>query len=126
MKKEFLDYIEDVVDAMAKAESFVQDLDYEDFAADAKTTFAVTRALEIIGEAVKKVPRSVRTRYPDVPWKDIAGMRDKLIHEYWGVNLKTVWKTVKEDIPPLKPVFEGILQTSAKKSSMSNSRTSRK
>jgi uncharacterized protein with HEPN domain len=119
VKKEFLDYIEDILDAMVKAETFVQDLDYEHFVADAKTTFAVTRALEIIGEAVKKVPRSVRTRYADVPWKDMAGMRDKLTHEYWGVNLKTVWKTVKEDIPSLKPLFEGILQASVKKDSTS-------
>jgi len=115
MKKDFLHYVEDILDAMAKAETFVQGLDYEGFATDAKTAFAVTRALEIIGEAAKKVPRSVRSHYPDVPWKDIAGMRDKLIHEYWGVNLETVWKTVKEDVPSLKPLFESILQASAKK-----------
>ena len=115
MKKEFLDYLEDILDAMVKAGTFVKDLDYEHFAADTKTNFAVTRALEIIGEAAKKVPRSVRIRYPEVPWKDMGGMRDKLIHEYWGINLITVWKTVKEEIPKLRPLFERILQAAAKK-----------
>ncbi|MEM3676907.1 MAG: DUF86 domain-containing protein [Candidatus Bathyarchaeia archaeon] len=71
---------------------------------------AVIRAIEVIGEAVKKVSISVRKRYPEIPWKDMAGMRDKLIHEYFSVNLRRVWKTVKEDIPDLKHLFEKILK----------------
>jgi uncharacterized protein with HEPN domain len=68
---------------MTKVEAFIEGMDYRRFAADAKTAFAIARALEIIGEAVKKVPRSVRNQYQDIPWKDMAGMRDVLIHEYW-------------------------------------------
>jgi len=110
MKKEFLDYVEDIIEATEDAISFVKEMEYDDFAKDRKTVYAVVRALEIIGEAVKKVPLRVRNRYPRIPWKEIAGMRDKLIHEYFGVDLKRVWKTVKEDVPNLKPLFEEILR----------------
>lgn len=110
MTREFLDYVEDIVDAMSKAEKFTQGMDYEAFVKDDKTIFAVIRALEIIGEAVKNIPPNVKKRYPDAPWKDIAGMRNKLIHEYFGADQKTIWDTVKKDLPALKPVFERILK----------------
>jgi uncharacterized protein with HEPN domain len=110
MKEEFLDYIEDIIDAMDDAMSFVEGMKYEDLVKDRKTIYAVVRALEIIGEAVKRIPDWVRNRYPQIPWKDMAGMRDKLIHEYFGVDIKRVWKTVKEDILNLKPLFEKILK----------------
>jgi uncharacterized protein with HEPN domain len=108
LTREFLDYIEDVLASMAKAEKFIQGMRYDDFLADDKTSYATLRALEIIGEAVKKVPQVIRNRYPDIPWAEMAGMRDKLIHDYFGVNLQTVWDTVKRDIPSLKPKFEQI------------------
>lgn len=110
MSREFLDYVEDVIDAMSKAQEFTKGMDYESFAKDVKTVFAVTRTLEIIGEAVKKIPQEVKDRYPPAPWKDIAGMRDKLIHEYFGADQRTIWDTVQKDIPALKPVFEKILK----------------
>ena len=110
MKKEFLDYIQDIIDAINNIEAFVQDLDYERFAGDTKTSFAVVTAIQIIGEAAKNVPSEVREQCPEIPWKDMAGMRDKLVHEYWGIDLETVWKTLKEDIPPLKPLLENILK----------------
>jgi uncharacterized protein with HEPN domain len=90
MKREFLDYVEDIVAAMANSEEFVRGLKYEEFIRDQKTVYAVVRALEIIGEAVRKIPAPVRNRYPEIPWKNMAGMRDKLIHEYFGVNLRIV------------------------------------
>jgi uncharacterized protein with HEPN domain len=68
------------------------------------------RAIEIIGEASKKKPKNLKTKYPDVPWHEISGMRDKLIHEYFGVNSKIVWKTVKEDLPSLKKLIIKILE----------------
>jgi uncharacterized protein with HEPN domain len=110
MKREFLDYIEDIASAISNVESFTEGMSYEDFVKDNKTTYAVVRALEIIGEAVRKVPSSVRNRYPEIPWKEMAGMRDKLIHEYFGVNLRTVWDTIQKDIPPLKLLFHRILK----------------
>ncbi len=109
MKREFLDYLDDIVNAMNKVEDFTKDMKYEEFIEDDKTTFAVIRALEIIGEAVKKMPPSIKKQYPQIPWKDMAGMRDKLIHEYFGVKTKVVWETIKQDIPPLKPLFQRIL-----------------
>lgn len=84
---------------MEAAEEFVSGWTFEDFAADRKTQFAVIRALEIIGEATKNIPYEVREKYPSVPWKDLAGIRDKLVHAYFGVNLKVVWLSVKEGIP---------------------------
>jgi len=110
MKEEFLDYLEDIIGAMDDAMKFVEDIEYDDFVKDKKTIYAVTRAVEIIGEAVKKIPDSVKNHYPEMPWKDMAGMRDKLIHEYFGVDLKRVWNTVKMDIPTLRPLFEKIFR----------------
>ncbi|MGQ9597338.1 MAG: HepT-like ribonuclease domain-containing protein [Thermoproteota archaeon] len=110
MKREFLDYIEDIIEAMEDSMSFVKDTNYDDFVKDKMKIYAAIRAIEVIGEAVKKIPKSVKNRYTEIPWKDMAGMRDKLIHEYFGVDLRRVWKTVKEDIPNLKPLFEKILK----------------
>ena len=110
MKRDFLDYVEDIVNVMSNTSTFIEGITFVQFQQDQKTAFAAVRALEIIGEAVKKVPRSVRDRYPEIPWKDMAGMRDKLIHEYFGVNLRTLWDTIKKEIPKLKPQFERILR----------------
>jgi uncharacterized protein with HEPN domain len=68
------------------------------------------RALEVIGEAVKRIPHEIRSRYAEIPWSEMAGMRDKLIHEYFGVNLRTVWDTLKKDIPILRPMFEQLYE----------------
>lgn len=110
MKREIGDYIEDIIDAMSKAMKFVENISYEEFINDDKTNFAVIRALEIIGEATKNIPHEVKRKYPEIPWQDIRGMRNKVIHEYFGVNLRIVWKTVKDSLPPLKPLFEKILR----------------
>jgi uncharacterized protein with HEPN domain len=110
MKKEFLDYLEDMIGAMESVTKFVENIDYSDFIEDDKTTSAVIRKLEIIGEAAKKIPAKIKKEYSGIPWKDMAGMRDKLIHEYFGVDLKRVWRTIKEDVPSLKPKIKEVLK----------------
>ncbi len=108
-KKESLDYVEDIIEAMNASLTFVRRMDYEEFVKDTKTIYAVIGALEIIGEASKNIPVPLKTKYPQIPWKEIAGMRDKVIHAYSSVDLKRVWSTVNKDIPNLKPLFEKIL-----------------
>lgn len=87
-------------------------MNYEDFIADRKTSNAVIRSVEIIGEATKNLPASFRNKYSSVPWKKMAGMRDKLIHEYFGVDMEIVWSTIKREIPtvepPIKQIFEQV------------------
>lgn len=94
---------------MEAAEEFVNGWTFEEFAADRKTQFAVIRALEIIGEAAKNIPSEVREKYPSVPWKDLASIGDKLVHAYFGVNLKVVCLSVKESIFESKPGLKHIL-----------------
>ena len=106
MKREYSDYVEDILNAMGKAAFFIKDMSYENFMNDDKTVFAVIRAIEIIGEATKHVPDEARKNYPEIPWKDMAGMRDVLIHDYIGVDVETVWLTVKDKIPQIKPLIE--------------------
>ena len=107
--REQRDYLEDIREAAQAARSFVEGMDREAFVADRKTVFAVVRALEIVGEAAKRVPEPLRKRYPDVPWRAMAGIRDKLIHDYMSVNLEVVWKTVIEDLPALLPLLQRVL-----------------
>lgn len=111
MKREYTDYINDIYDSIKKIEKFTEHMKFAQFEGDDKTILAVVKALEIIGEAVKKIPASIRNKYPQIPWKKISGMRDKLVHEYFSVNIKVVWKTIKEDIPPIKPLIHEILKS---------------
>jgi uncharacterized protein with HEPN domain len=109
MKTEFLDFVEDILDAMDKAEILLIDVPYEQFTSDFRIHFAVVRALEIIGEATKRLPSSLRDQYPAVPWKEMAGMRDRIIHGYDTIDLQIVWNTVKQDIPHIRPLLQQIL-----------------
>lgn len=109
MKRSYKDYIMDMIEAIEKIENFSQGMRFEDFERDDKTSFAVIRALEIIGEAAAKIPAVVQERYNQIPWKIIASMRHKLIHEYFGVNLKVVWETITKDIPKVKPLLKSII-----------------
>lgn len=110
MNHEFLDYLEDILDAMEKAESMVQAYTYKQFETDYRTHMAVTRALEIFGGATKRLPDQLREDNKDIPWRGMAGMRDRIIHGYDMVDLEIVWEVVLIDIPVLKPKIEGILK----------------
>jgi uncharacterized protein with HEPN domain len=101
-RKSPMPFIKDIMDAAAAIGDYCAEMTYEQFVRDRKTRDAVVRNLEIIGEAAKNIPGSAKARAPEIPWKAIAGMRDKLIHEYFGVSYSTVWETVQSDLPVLK------------------------
>src|SRR5438105_1665248 len=101
-KRTYIDYLLDIADSIEKAEKFMEGFTLRDLREDQKTQFAVVRAFEIIGEATRSIPSSLKNAHKDIPWKDMTTMRNKLIHEYFGVNVVVVWKTVKEDLPDLK------------------------
>ena len=103
-------YLKDILAAIDSIESFVQGMDLEALRAVDNTASAVVRKLEVIGEAAKGVPEQVRQRYPHIPWKEMAGMRDRLIHFYFGVEYQLVFKTIKDRLPELKRCIEEILQ----------------
>ena len=109
-KRVYSDYIQDILDAVADVEEFVSGLSFEDFKRDKKTLYAVIRGIEVIGEATKNIPNTIRDRYTDVPWKDMAGMRDKLIHDYSGVDAEVLWKTVEQDLPLLRASVSKIMK----------------
>jgi uncharacterized protein with HEPN domain len=94
---------------MDKAEVMVEGFTYAEFEIDFRTNFATVRALEIIGEATKRLPMSLREQYPEIPWRGMAGMRDRIIHGYDTVDLQIVWDVVKQDIPRIRPQIQKIL-----------------
>ena len=85
-------------------------MNLESFSNDRKTINAVVRSLEVVGEAAKNIPDGVKKKYPDIPWKKMAGMRDKLSHEYFGIDEGIVWKVATEELPPLKKFIQKILK----------------
>jgi len=110
MKRNVTLYIRDILQNMQDTEEFLEGFSYDQFVSDKRTFNAVVRSIEVIGEAAKHVPTDVRGKYPGVPWKEMAGMRDKVSHFYFGVDREAVWYAVKERIPALRPMIEQILR----------------
>ncbi len=117
MKKERLsiDYLIDIFHQTFLIQKFIKGIKFQKFSEDYQLTYAVTRALEIIGEAVKKIPKEIRANYKTVDWSEVAKMRDMLIHYYYGADEKIIWNTCKKDIKVLKSqiiiIIDDVLQT---------------
>jgi len=108
------EFLEDILEAIRRATAYVDDISYEAFLADLKTQDAVIRTLEIVGEATKRLSTATRESHPRVPWKTMAGVRDKLIHDYFGVNFDIVWQIVQNELPAVAVAVEQILATMPK------------
>ena len=101
-------YLQDILDSIAKIAEYTKDINEQEFLANTQTQDAVLRRLEIIGEAVKNIPIDFRDSYPHIPWKAVAGLRDVLIHEYFGVNIRRAWKMIKHDIFDLRKQLQQV------------------
>ena len=110
MKRDNRLYLKDILDCMVKIEEFVKEMDFENFIKDDKTVSAVVRKLEVIGEATKNIPEAIKKKHKDIPWRDMARMRDKIIHFYFGVDYEIVWKVIKERLPKIKPLLKKVLK----------------
>jgi uncharacterized protein with HEPN domain len=113
-RRDLRDYLQDILDAVNDIEKFVADMSYEQFIKDKKTLNAVVRSIEVIGGASKRLPLSLKAKNSELPWREITGMRDKLIHAYFGMDTETIWKTVKENIPQLKQAIKKLVKDQEK------------
>ena len=110
-ERDFRLYLVDILDSGSAVLAFVKDLSFEEFCNDRKTSSAVIREFEIIGEAIGKLPDELKQKRPDVEWQDIKDFRNLLIHEYFGVDMEIVWKVIQENLPVLVNAVKEILQT---------------
>jgi uncharacterized protein with HEPN domain len=107
--REIADYLEDILNAIVEVEEFTRGMSFDAFIVDKRTINAVIRSLEVLGEATKHIPAGFRNNHIEVPWSKMAGMRDVLIHDYMGVDLKTVWKVSRERLPEIRPLVEKLV-----------------
>ncbi len=108
MNREYADFLRDMLENAQRAIQFTKGMDYKTFAKDDKTVYVVIRAVEIIGEAAAKIPEEVRSKYPHIPWREVKGMRNKLVHQYFGINMEVVWQTIQEDLPTLIKALKSV------------------
>jgi len=109
-KRDITLFLQDIIDSIEKIRIYTQGMSYEDFLQDDKTKDAVIRNLEIIGEVAKNIPKEIREKYPEVDWKSAIGMRDRIIHGYFGVSFLIVWETIKKDLPDFESKIRKVLE----------------
>jgi uncharacterized protein with HEPN domain len=109
MKRDISLFLKDILNAIVSIEIFIENLSFADFKNDDKTTSAVIQKIEIIGEATKNIPQNIRLQYNDIPWKEMAAMRDKIIHSYFNIDYELIWKVAKEDLNTIKIRISQIL-----------------
>ena len=111
-KREWKLFVEDIVESIELIEQYIEDLEFNDFRKDRKTIDAVVRNFEIIGEASKYIPDYIKGKYTDVDWIGIVGLRNRIVHEYFGISIEIVWNIVKQELPklkkPMKQILEGV------------------
>ncbi|MFH1504203.1 MAG: DUF86 domain-containing protein [Candidatus Omnitrophota bacterium] len=112
-KRNYKLYVKDILDAIEKIEEYTKNLSFEKFSDNKLVIDAVVRNFEIIGEASKNIPGQIKTLHQNIPWKEMAGMRDKIIHEYFGVDLDIVWKTIETRLPNLRTSLRDIYESTA-------------
>ncbi len=114
-KRLFIDFLIDILNELEKINEFVGAMTYDEFLQDEKTIYAVVRSFEIMGEATKNIPDEIKDGNNQIPWSKISGMRNKLIHEYFGVDYETLWNTIKNRLPEIKPPIMKIIKSLNKK-----------
>ena len=107
--RDYRDSLTDIINAIQDIKRFVKDLDFDTFSKNKEKVFAVVYSLQVIGEAVKNIPESLKREYQTVPWREIAGMRDRLIQGYFTIDVERVWQTIQHDLPPLQRSISKIL-----------------
>lgn len=110
--REWLFRLRDIVEAVEKVQRYTAGMKFADFADDERTVDAVLRNFTVVGEAAAHLPEAVKQEHPGLPWAEMKGMRNILVHEYFGVSLEIVWETVQRDLPPLIPRLKQILEAS--------------
>ena len=107
--REYSDFLEDILESINLIDEFLAGYDAGNFINDRKTIFAVLWCLNVLGEAAKHIPASMREKFPEIPWEEMTGMRDKVVHAYFGINLDVVWDTAKQDLPQVKQLIKKAL-----------------
>lgn len=107
--RSYSDFIQDIIDAINSINEFINELSFDEFIKDDKTFSAVTRKFEIIGEAANRIPKVIQNKFPEIPWSYMVGIRNKIIHDYDGINLMIVYDSAKNDLSDLLSTLEKII-----------------